>query len=88
MFRYGIAYGDGNDGPFIGGANFALMQEGGATYHNFFFQVPTRAHIYITHTHIHTHIHTHTYTYTYSGLLLPPPPPSCAALLLSGAVLR
>jgi hypothetical protein len=39
LLRYGIAYGDGNDGPFIGGANFALMQEGGATYHNFFFQV-------------------------------------------------
>jgi Amt family ammonium transporter len=38
LLGYGIAYGDGNDGPFIGGANFALTAEEGATYHNFFFQ--------------------------------------------------
>jgi Amt family ammonium transporter len=37
-FGYAFAYGDGNDGSFIGTANFFLMAEDGTTYHSFFFQ--------------------------------------------------
>jgi Amt family ammonium transporter len=40
ILGYGLAYGDADDGSFIGSANFALSAESneGATYHSFFFQ--------------------------------------------------
>jgi Amt family ammonium transporter len=38
FFGYGLAYGDDQDGPFIGGANFLLRSEDGSNYHSFFFQ--------------------------------------------------
>lgn len=38
LLGYGFAYGDDKDGDFIGGANFALTNEDGTTYHMWFFQ--------------------------------------------------
>jgi Amt family ammonium transporter len=38
LLGYGFAYGNGDDGPFIGTANFALSEEDGTSFHSFFFQ--------------------------------------------------
>jgi Amt family ammonium transporter len=38
LVGYGVAYGNADDGPIIGGGNFALREEDGSTYHAFFFQ--------------------------------------------------
>lgn len=38
LIGYGFAYGNADDGPFIGSANFGLSGETGEGFHSFFFQ--------------------------------------------------